>query len=215
RRFLTNSQAGKRLPTPFSSFLTLHLPIVGTAVLAGVVRLAIFARFESGQTQIHWSYVLLELDVVRRYIWMMINPAGQAIFHEVAVVRLFEPRALLAFLVVGLMLALSWKLRRAEWVASFGMLWFLLLLVPSSALIALNQGEPMAEHRVYLASCGIFLTAGAAVEWLGAWIARFSGPAKAGPHVRLGYIRLGGAVAFALVLISFGVETMVRNTVWS
>src|SRR5437867_4107694 len=142
---------------------------------------------------------------------MMINPAGQAIFHEVAVVRLFEPRAWLAFLVVGLMLALSWKLRRADWVASFGMLWFLLLLVPSSALIALNQGEPMAEHRVYLASCGIFLTAGAAVGWLGAWIARFSGPAEAGPHVRFGYVRfgrvrLGGAVAFAVVLMSFGVE---------
>ena len=47
------------------------------------------------------------------------------------------------------------------------LLWFLLVLVPSSALIALDQGEPMAEHRVYLASCGMFLAAGSAIGWLG------------------------------------------------
>ena len=40
-----------------------------------------------------------------------------------------------------------------RWRAS-GLLWFLLLLVPSSALVVLDRGEPMAEQRVYLASCG-------------------------------------------------------------
>ena len=47
---------------------------------------------------------------------------------------------------------LAWRLRRVEWPAGFGIFWFLLLLVPSSALAVLDQGEPMAEHRVYLAS---------------------------------------------------------------
>jgi hypothetical protein len=211
--------------------LTLHLPLVGAAILAGVVRLLIFARVEYvGQTSIHWNFVLLELDVVRRYVWMMINPAGQSIFHEVAAVSLLDPRALLAVVVLGLMLALSWKLRRADWAASFGILWFFLLLVPSSALITLDQGEPMAEHRVYLASCGLFLTAGAAIGWVGAWLAAAHSPAKDGPANRLqafanaqareaGYYvrepRYVGAVAFALVLISFGAETMMRNAVWA
>jgi tetratricopeptide (TPR) repeat protein len=184
--------------------LTIHLPLVGTAVLAGIVRLLIFARLEYvGQTRIHWSYVLLELDVVRRYVWMMINPAGQAIFHEVAAVGLFDPRTLLAVLVLGLMVALSWRLRRVDWVASFGILWFLLLLVPSSALIALDQGEPMAEHRVYLASCGIFLTAGAAIGWVGAYVR----------HLR--YARTAGAAVLGLVVVSFGAETILRNAVWA
>jgi hypothetical protein len=206
--------------------LTVHLPIIGTAVLAGIVRLVIFARVEYvGQTNIHWDYLLLELDVIRRYVWLMINPAGQTIFHEVAAVSLFDPRAWLAMLALGLMVAFIWTMRRIDWVASFGMLWFLLLLVPSSALIALDQGEPMAEHRVYLASCGIFLTAGVAVGWVGAWLARVSGhmsnpaeagvnnPAKAGSHVR--DVRPLAAVALALVLISFGAETILRNAVWA
>jgi hypothetical protein len=179
--------------------LTVHLPLVGTAVLAGIVRLLIFARIEYvGQTSIHWNYVLLEMDVIRRYVWMMIHPAGQSIFHEVAAVGLLDPRLWLAAFVLGVTVALSWRLRRADWVASFGILWFLLLLVPSSALIALDQGEPMAEHRVYLASCGIFLTAGAVIGWLGAWVSRYV------PYVALGF-----------VLLSFGVETLLRNAVWA
>ncbi len=48
------------------------------------------------------------------------------------------------------------------------MLWFLLLLVPSSVLVVLDQGEPMAEHRVYLASCGLFLAAGRVIGTCGA-----------------------------------------------
>src|SRR6185369_4251417 len=72
--------------------LTVHLPLIGTAVLAGIVRLLIFARIEYvGQTSIHWNYVLLELDVVRRYLWMMFHPAGQTIFHEVAAVSPIDP----------------------------------------------------------------------------------------------------------------------------
>ena len=192
--------------------LTVHLPLIGTAVFAGIVRLLIFARIEYvGQTSIHWNYVLLELDVIRRYVWMMFHPAGQTIFHEVAAVAPLDPRLWLAVFVLAGMVALIWKLRRADWVASFGMLWFLLLLVPSSALIALDQGEPMAEHRVYLASCGIFLTAGAAIGWVGAWSSRRSGPAQ-GPAKAGHYVR---GAAFALVLISFGAQTMLRNEVWA
>ena len=39
---------------------------------------------------------------------------------------------------------------------TFGAVWFLLLLAPSSAV---PLREPMAEHRVYLASVGVFLIA--------------------------------------------------------
>ena len=192
--------------------LTVHLPLIGTAVFAGIVRLLIFARIEYvGQTSIHWNYVLLELDVIRRYVWMMFHPAGQTIFHEVAAVGPLDPRLWLAIVVLGVMVALAWKLRRADWVSSFGMLWFLLLLVPSSALIALDQGEPMAEHRVYLASCGIFLTAGAAIGWARTWLSRQeSNPA--GSHVLIYY---APSVALGLVLLSFGLQTVLRNAVWA
>ena len=173
------------------------------------VRLVIFARVEyPGQSSVHWSYVLLELDVVRRYVWMLLVPVNQALFHEVAPVGPFDLRAFLAVGVVGSIVACSWALRRVDWVASLGLMWFLLVLVPSSALIALDQGEPMAEHRVYLASCGIFLAAGAAIAWLGG---RLSEPAGTWSPERRAWV--GGAV-FALVLGSFGMSTLVRNAIW-
>ena len=49
--------------------LTVHLPIVTIALLAAVIRLAVFARVENAeQVMVRWPYVLLELDVVRRYL---------------------------------------------------------------------------------------------------------------------------------------------------
>ena len=84
------------------------------------------------------------------------------------------------------------------------MIWFLLLLVPSSVLILFDQGEPMAEHRVYLASCGAFLAVGSGIGWLNAWGQRAGARAQAAL-----------AVMFALLVLSFGADTWLRNTVWA
>lgn len=186
--------------------LTVHLPLIAAALVAGVVRLAVLARVEyPGQVAVHWSYLLLAMDVGRRYAGLILFPAGQTIFHEVASVRgLFDPRALIALGSVGLMVGLAWKLRRAEGLASFGILWFLLLLVPSSTLMTLDQGEPMAEHRVYLASGGLFLAAGIAIGWLAARLDRVNSR-----------LRLLPRAALALVLLSFCMLTLSRNVVWA
>jgi tetratricopeptide (TPR) repeat protein len=186
--------------------MTVHAPLIGVTLVAGVARLALLALVEyPGQIAIHWRYLLLELDVVRRYVWLMVNPSGQTLFHAVAPVGgLLEVRALFAIAAVGVMIAAAWRLRRVEWPAGFGISWFLLLLVPSSSLAVLDQGEPMAEHRVYLASIGLFLAAGAGIGRLDAWLVR------AGTRTRW----LGGA-AFALVVLSLGVQTLVRNAVWA
>ena len=183
---------------------TLHLPLMATAVIAGVGRLVVL-RFEyPGQVLIHWRYVLLELDVARWYLWLLVNPGGQTLFHEVAAIgSLFGPRALLAVATSGLLLAFGWTLRKVERNASLGIVWFLLLLIPSAALAVLDQGEPMAEHRVYLASCGAFLAAGAGIGRLGAWLTRGRAPAR----------WIGGA-ALVMVLAAFSTETLLRNAVW-
>ena len=50
-----------------------------------------------GQVQIDWSLGLLELDVLRRYVTMLILPGGQTIFHELApVTGWLDPRVLMA-----------------------------------------------------------------------------------------------------------------------
>ena len=186
--------------------LTIHLPLIAVALVGGLVRLAVLARVEHpGQVTLHWSYLLIGADVVRRYVGLLVWPVGQTIFHEVIPARgVFAPRALMALGSIGVMAALAWRVRRVTPVATFGMLWFLLVLVPSTALIALDQGEPMAEHRVYMASCGVFLAVGAGIGWLSEWLALAST-----------WLRVLARAAFAIVVLSFGAETVLRNTVWS
>jgi hypothetical protein len=181
----------------------IHLPLIAATIVAGVVRLWVFWRFEYPGTGIHWTYAFVDLDVFRRYLWLMLRPSGQTIFHEVVAVGPFDARTLLAFVVLIAFLWTIWRLRRAEPSASLGLLWFLLALLPSAALTMLNQGEPMAEHRVYLASCGLFLAAGVAIRRV---VRRL---AEEGVRARV----LSG-LAVGLVLVSFGLETMLRNAVW-
>jgi protein O-mannosyl-transferase len=182
---------------------TIHLPLIGATIAAGVARLAIFSRIEYPGARVHWAYAFVDLDVFRRYLWLMLRPSGQTIFHEVAAAGPFDARTLLAVAVLVGLLWTIWRLRRVEPSASLGLLWFLLALLPSAGLTMLNQGEPMAEHRVYLASCGLFLAAGVAVRWLGA---RLDGVGARA--------RVWSGAALALVLVSFGLETMLRNAVW-
>jgi hypothetical protein len=186
-------------------FRTVYGPLIALTVLAGLARVYILARIEfPGQVSLHWRYLLVDADVFRRYLGMMAVPTGQALFHEVgAISSLFELRALAGIGVVAAVLAAIWWLRRSEWVISFGLAWFALLLVPSAVLIALDQGEPMTEHRVYVASAGLFLAVGAGISRI---VERLS------DRERL--VRRAGAVVLALVLLSFVADTLLRNEVW-
>jgi hypothetical protein len=183
----------------------IYAPLVALTVLAGLCRLFVLARIEyPGQVSVHWPYLLVDADVFRRYIFMMAVPNGQALFHEVrAISSVFNPRALAGMVAAGAVIGAIWRLRRSEWRASFGLAWFALLLVPSAVLIALDQGEPMTEHRVYAASVGLFLAVGAGVAHVAGWL---SGRER--------LLRAVGATALALVLLSFGAETLLRNAVW-
>ena len=71
-----------------------------------------------------------------------------------------SPQIALALLWLAAWLGTAWKLSRHEGAIALGMAWFVLLLVPSSVLVLLDLGEPMAEHRVYLAAAGLFLATG-------------------------------------------------------
>src|SRR5439155_3688113 len=131
------------------------------------------------------------------------TPGSQSIFHEVAAIqRVFAPRAIFAMVAVGLMIVCIWRLRKSIGLVSFGLSWFLLLLVPSAVLVMLDLGEPMVEHRVYLASCGLFLAAGSATGRL--W-AVFVTPRA----------RRRAVVLFAAGLLALSGATLVRNAAWA
>jgi tetratricopeptide (TPR) repeat protein len=200
--WLINREGG----TPASRrWLTVHVPFIGVAALAGLTRLWVLSTIEyPGTASVHGNLVPVALDVIRRYIGLLVVPSGQTIFHAVPPTAVFSAETLLASLILSSLAILAWLLRRPEPAVSFGITWFLLLLVPSSALVLLNRGEPMAEHRIYLASCGLFLSAGVAFGWLAGRLAD-SGPVA----------RWAASLGLTVLLITYGLETLARNAVWS
>jgi len=182
-----------------------HLPLIGTAVLLAAVRLIVFATMEyGGGINAQWPFVLVEVEVIRRYVMMLLLPTGQALYHAVTPAGLTSPQTLIALVVMALLAAFIWTRRQTAPLQSFGLLWFLLLLLPSSALVVLNQGEPMAEHRVYLASCGVFLALASLVD---------------GVLIRLPSLRRVSrailVVGLVVVIAALAGRTVVRNALWS
>jgi len=186
--------------------LKLHLPLIALTVAAATLRLSILTLVEHpNETVVHWQYALVELDVIRRYLVLMLLPSGQTIFHVISPIRsAFEPRAVIAIATLAAMLVLAWRLRRTDGLFALGIFWFVLLLIPSSVLVVLDRGEPMAEHRVYIGAMGLFLTTGAVAGWLKAFMS------TAGSRGRI-LVPLTGIV----LLVSFGGRTLLRNAVWS
>jgi tetratricopeptide (TPR) repeat protein len=185
-------------------FWRVHLPLALFAAVVGVARLVFLTSVEyADQTAIQWRYLTIVLDVIRRYLWLLINPAAQTAFHEVSLPQLLSRAVLMALTVIAAAGVFIWRCRAEEPRASLGVIWFFAALLPSSMLILLDRGEPMAEHRVYLASCGLFIAVGAGAERLWDW-------AQDRRRFRPWLV-----AAAALVLMSFGLETILRNQLWA
>ena len=184
--------------------LRIHLPLIATACAVAIVRLIVLRREYPSQVAPEWSYGLLALDVLRRYLALLVNPTRQTIFHAVDMVTGFtDPRPLLGIATVAALLILAWRVRKAEPLVALGLWWTLLVLFPSTMLTILGQGEPMAEHRVYLASAGFFLAIGGGIAMAADHAARRGPVASA-----------AAAGALILVLGAFAAETLVRNAMW-
>jgi hypothetical protein len=184
---------------------TIYLPLIVVTVLVGAVRLAVLVWVEHpGAIRVHWSYLPLALDAIGRYVGLMAYPRGQTIFHSMSAVGPFAGRTLLAAGIIAMLSLVAWFGRQRHAVVTFGILWFLLMLMPSALLTVLDQGEPMAEHRVYAASVGLWLACGSAVDWL------WGAASQAGRRVQV-----AAAVAFGAVILSLSLETILRNAVWS
>lgn len=181
-------------------------PLLGLTVALGLVRVAVLVIVENpGGAVVMWSHGLVEIEAAFRYFLLLVWPVGQTIFHQVSPPAWPPaPLLLLAALWMAAWIAVAVRVRDREGGIALGMLWFLLLLAPSSALVLLNLGEPMAEHRVYLASAGFFLASGFLVARL--W-ARFD--------TRTAERRLGLRVALAGILTVLGGLTIERNAVWA
>ena len=186
--------------------LKLHLPLLSMALLVGVARVAVLTEVEyPGQFPGDWRFTLVTFDVFWRYLSLVVAPRNQSIFHEIpAIENPLAPGVLAAVAGLVALLAAAWRLKGVHSAMAFGCFWFFLLLVPSGVLFALGRGEPMAEHRAYGASIGVFMAAGSAFGML--W-SRFNTRGRVWR-----WLLCGLSILFILQL---GGRTVVRNAVWS
>jgi tetratricopeptide (TPR) repeat protein len=182
---------------------TIHGPLIALTLVAAVVRLRVLIDVEHPGTVVQWRFGLVELDVFRRYLQLIVVPVGQTIFHAISPIQsLTAPRSILGFATAALFAATIWRLRK-QGVISFGLTWFALLLLPSAALVVLDRGEPMSEQRLYTASAGFFLAAGSLAGLVAERLRQVSGTA----------VRRARDAAFVIVAI-LCVQTISRTLVW-
>jgi Flp pilus assembly protein TadD len=146
-------------------------PLVALTVLAGMARLAVLWTVENpGEARVFWAHALVELDVFRRYLQLLVAPVGQSVFHAIPPVESLASLRLVATVLLLLGLGFTaWRLRRREPLVAFGLAWFALFVLPSAVLVVVDLGEPMAEQRIYLASAGVLTLVGVALAWVRAW----------------------------------------------
>jgi Flp pilus assembly protein TadD len=183
-----------------------HVPVLAAMALVAVGRLSILWEFEEAlRPEVHWSHMLVEADVVRRYVSLLFVATPQSVYHVAPLfTAVSDPRAIFALVWLLSVLIVAQRAAVRDRVIGFGVIWFFLMLVPPAALVVVNVGEPLAEHRVYLPAIGAFLAfaavAGTAWTRLGA--------ARRIPRAAL-------AIGLVLLIVGLGERTIARNRIWS
>ncbi len=157
-------------------------------------------------------YPATQLRVIPTYLRLLVWPAGQcADWNFPASSSFLEPSVLggaafIGAVIVGAIHAAT-RFRAAAGdgpaaarVASFGALFFLLALSPSSSVIPLR--DMMAEHRVCLASLGVFVTASTCATLA---VRKLAGSRAT----------VVGSVLGLVVLAAAGIATARRSAVWT
>jgi hypothetical protein len=123
-----------------------------------------------------WTYLQTQCRVVAIYLRLLVWPAGQTVDWHLEPSRLLAgptwllAAAFLVALVAGALALARWGRHRstqdgaAARVAGAGVLWFFLLLAPTSSVVPIV--DLLMEHRVYLASWGLFLAVAVAGDRL-------------------------------------------------
>lgn len=179
--------------------IRVHLPVVTAIMIGAILRTGRFFSLETSEVPDPLAYALIQLGVFRRYLYLLVAPVSQSLVHPISnVTSILDLGTLAGAAHLIAVAALVVAARRRAPLVSFGFGWFLLLLAPSTSVVPLQ--ELMAEHRVYLASCGFFLAAvSAACGWL---------PSRA-------WLRRAAALALTALLAAFAWTTVARNRVWS
>ena len=141
--------------------------------------------------------VLYALRLFVLYLSLIFYPAHLSLFRVVPVPEsLFEWQVILGVLLLIGMLITAWLFRQKRKEISFGLLWYLISLLPVLNLTLLNA--PMMEHWLYLPLIGLTLA--------------FVGAARSLAE-QTGEIR-GAAFAMIFFTLLLSARTVTRNAEW-
>jgi tetratricopeptide (TPR) repeat protein len=172
--------------------------LVCGGIVAFGMRLA--TTFSPGGTS-RWHYLLTQPWVIRHYALSLILPVHlSADTQWPLAVNPLSGRVLAGGAFVAAELTLAWitSRRRLTRPIAFGLLWFIVALLPTSSIVPL--AEPMNDHRMFFPFVGLIL----AFVWAGGLSVR-----RLAPQARAVY---AAAAVAALLAMAYG--TWQRNIVW-
>ena len=173
-----------------------YVPLLAVMAAAAVVRLYTLLSAEAHLMRGPIDNAMTQAIVIWRYLRLLVWPSGQTIMHVVRFVTSpADPVAILAAIALAAAIAVAVRARARLPLAAVGAVWFIAAIAPSSSIVPLREG--MAEHRVYLASGGLFLAMAAALRAVPATYARFA------------------RVAVVVAVIAYAALTVRRTFVWS
>ncbi len=141
-----------------------------------------------------WTYLLTQLVVIPKYLWLFFWPHGQNLDHDVALRHAPDVAAALGFLLLVGLSALAFLGRKRWMLAAVGWGLFLIGMAPESSLIPIR--DVMNEHRVYFPMAGLIWSSAAGLVWLAARAPRW-------------FLAMP-----ILVVVALTVATHQRNKVW-
>jgi len=157
--------------------------------------IGVFARIEGYQSN-YFGKVLTMPQVITKYIQILFVPFNLSVDHRVNIASL---AGIIFFsFIVLLILGSAFILRKRSKLASFGILWFFITLLPVMNIVPIQR--MMAEVYLYLPSIGfcIFL----------AWLIRKI------PKLKFKNAKLCYFLILIIVLGSYSVISFNRNTIW-
>lgn len=142
--------------------LVIPAPFIIAGIIFLVKRLLLLkdntmAGFGVRETTI-WEYLMTQFRVIVTYLRLIVFPVNQNLDYDYPVSRyFFEPGTVLSFIFLFLIVAVAIIYRHKFKAASFGALWFFIVVSPTSSFVPII--DVIFEHRIYLAMWGIVTAA--------------------------------------------------------
>ena len=175
-------------------------PAFAVCLGLALISLRLASHYTPGGTS-RWRYVLTQPFVILHYGWSLLLPVRlSADTQWPLVAEPLESRVLIGGLFLIALVAIAWlaSRRRRTRPVAFGVLWFLVALLPTSSLVPL--AEPMNDHRMFFPFVGLVL----AVVWA----------AGLAVERRTVAVQMLAAVTAVAVIGAMAYGTRQRNIVW-